>query len=121
MGDRLNATNLEGVRRKATPELRKRFANIQALLGDGYTHKQICEQLNADGLAISYDYFRVVMARLRAEKKATAAPSPTPDEPKTEVTRSPNVAISIPPAGQAGGRNASRKMSWDPEAPVKWK
>lgn len=60
--------SIVGAKKSSTAELRLQFDNIGALVKEGYNHKQICEQLNTQGLEISYSYYRVIMTRLRAEK-----------------------------------------------------
>lgn len=61
--------SIVGAKKSSTAELRLQFDNIEVLLKEGYNHKQICEQLNMQGLEISYSYYRVIMTRLRAAKR----------------------------------------------------
>lgn len=62
------ATDIGNARRSNTAELRRRFDDVTTLLNDGYNHKQICEHLNTQGLAIPYPQYRAIMTRLRREK-----------------------------------------------------
>lgn len=63
-------------KRSDTAELRKRFDAITDLLADGFNHKQICEHLNTQGLAIPYPQYRAIMTRLRREKAQPCKPEP---------------------------------------------
>lgn len=117
-------SGIQSTKKKSTAELRLMFEDIQALLKEGYTHKQICEQLNAGGLSISYAYYRVVMTRLRSERKANT---------DAKLRSSSVDAESV--GGQVGvlheslradstaheEKAVSKKFSWDPGAAVKWK
>lgn len=112
-------------KRSDTAELRKRFDAITDLLADGFNHKQICEHLNTQGLAIPYPQYRAIMTRLRREK---AQPGKTGTQP-TELV-SPLTVTVRPALSQAPPKNASepvpqhqqdRKISWDPMSEANWK
>jgi len=60
--------SIESMKRSDTAELRRRFDDITKFLADGYNHKQICEHLNSEGLAIPYSNYRAIMTRLRRER-----------------------------------------------------
>lgn len=69
------AVDIATAKRSDTAELRKRFGSINALLADGYNHKQICAHLNTQGLAIpcpQYRYYDSAAARNREGREAHA-------------------------------------------------
>lgn len=116
---------LETVKRTGTAELRRRFDDITRFLGEGYNHKQICEHLNEQGLAIPYPQYRAIMTRLRREKGASGnrAPelpssisSPGMDAPP-QASVVPLISLGKP---QEKGTHET-KISWDPMSEVKWK
>ena len=61
---------MAAVTRSSTATLRCLFDEIQKQVRLGYSHKEICAQLNSQGLEISYPYYRVIMTRLRSERAA---------------------------------------------------
>jgi hypothetical protein len=125
------AVGLETVKRSDTAELRKRFDEIGKLLADGYNHKQICEALNKQGLAIKYPQYRAIMTRLRREKAGPAGEATQPAKAlapaSTGIQQAPNSSPLIPlvhseTEPQPSGKQTSEKsLLWDPRSEVKWK
>lgn len=117
--------SIESVKRSDTAELRRRYDVITKLLADGYNHKQICEHLNQEGLAIPYRNYRAIMTRLRREK--SKGPSDVSKPFKVGVAHSAPVAR--PPVEVAGTTSTDadeadspvKKFSWNPGSEVQWK
>jgi ribosomal protein L32E len=109
---------IESAKKKSTAELRLRFWAIHALVQKGYTHKQICDQLNSAGITISYAYYRVVMTRLRGELNASSI-AQTVGENKTaeKINRAAAPTLVV---GHSDGDKSEVKLFWDPDSPIKW-
>jgi hypothetical protein len=117
-------TDNEGLKRSSTAVLRKRFAEIEALVAEGYSHKHICERLNAEGFKISYPYYRVIMTRLRSERKAKLG-----YETKGLLSSAQTVSVKsrvqqeLPQEHRTDEREESvenKQLTWDPRSNVKW-
>jgi len=116
---------MDSVKRSDTAELRRRFDTITALLADGFNHKQICEHLNTQGLAIPYPQYRAIMTRLRREKTGTGTSVMPPAQPVQAAN------IIVRPSASESSLNKSddaseqaepeKKFSWNPGSEVKWK
>jgi len=117
--------SIESLKRSDTAELRRRFDVITKLLADGYNHKQICEHLNREGLAIPYRNYRAIMTRLRRER--SKAPSDIGQPLKVDVTVGAPVsrpdhkdaATTSPDADELDA--PVKKFSWNPGSDVQWK
>lgn len=116
---------IENVKRSDTAELRRRFDAITGLLAAGYNHKQICEHLNTQGLAIPYPQYRAIISRLRREK----APPNVEESERIQPSRLANVVpapmlddVSTNRHDDVGVPDTqSKKISWNPLSEVKWK
>jgi hypothetical protein len=116
---------LETVKRTGTAELRRRFEDITRLLGEGYNHKQICEHLNGQGLAIPYPQYRAIMTRLRREKGASGNRASELPSSINSLAMGAPLQVSVVPLiplekPQEKGTHET-KISWDPMSKVKWK
>lgn len=106
------------VKRKNTAELRRLFSSITHLLRDGYNHKQICTQLNSQGIDIPYAQYRAIMSRLRRERDAGMVSSISSSQAVPEAQRLP--IEDIPEANlinkdeKLGDPAKEKKFSWDP-------
>lgn len=113
---------MANIKRTNTAELRRLFANINHLLEEGYNHKQICTQLNSQGMAIPYAQYRAIMSRLRRESAAGLI-SCTSSNHALPGVRQPSVQ-DIPEVGLMNrGEDASdpakeKKFSWDPGSKI---
>lgn len=124
---------IETTKRSNTAELRKLFDVITGFLADGYNHKQICEHLNTQGLAIPYPQYRAIMTRLRRERSQSDKERAPPNRPviPAQATRQVGpLRVTVMPASQVPPDNTSesgqqhaqdKKISWDPMSEVKWK
>ena len=54
----------------AASQVRLRLPNIEAALSLGYTHRQILDQLNRDGIDITAAYYHRLIPKLRSETRA---------------------------------------------------
>lgn len=118
-------TGIESVKKSSTAELRSLFEDIELLLKKGYNHKQICEQLNTQGLAISYPYYRVIMTRLRSERKvATTIQTKNSQPDRSAAKASPLIqsnSVAVHLNETEAGSGEEKKLSWNPGSEVKWK
>ena len=116
---------LETVRRTGTAELRRRFDDITRFLDEGYNHKQICEHLNQQGLAIPYPQYRAIMTRLRRERGVSsnrfAGSRRSASSPDVHASRPVGVVSSVPPDRPPEQSTQDTKILWDPMSEVKWK
>lgn len=116
---------LETVRRTGTAELRRRFDEITRFLDEGYNHKQICEHLNQQGLAIPYPQYRAIMTRLRRERgvssNRSAGSRRSASSPDVHASRPVGVVSSVPPDRPREQSMQDTKILWDPMSEVKWK
>lgn len=51
--------------------VRRRLPDIETALAAGFTHRQILEQLNRDGIALTLAYYHRLVTRLRSEARAS--------------------------------------------------
>jgi hypothetical protein len=120
-----DAGSLETVRRTGTAELRRRFDDITRFLGEGYNHKQICEHLNQQGLAIPYSQYRAIMTRLRRERGVSSNRSPgsrrLASSPDVHASRPAGVVSPVPLDRPREHSTQETKILWDPMSEVKWK
>jgi len=116
---------LETVRRTGTAELRRRFDEITRFFDEGYNHKQICEHLNQQGLAIPYPQYRAIMTRLRRERgvssNRSAGSRRSASSPDVHASRPVGVVSSVPPDRPREQSTQDTKILWDPMSEVKWK
>lgn len=119
------AVEIATAKRSDTAELRKRFGSINALLVDGYNHKQICAHLNTQGLAIPYPQYRAIMSRLRREieKDAKLMPlvAPAIQSPLTAHPQRTGEVTLVDAEKENSQVQQEKKISWDPMSEVKWK
>jgi hypothetical protein len=119
------AVEIATAKRSDTAELRKRFVSINALLADGYNHKQICAHLNTQGLAIPYPQYRAIMTRLRRETAKDSKLIPLVVYPiQSALTTSPQRTGEVQLVDAAKEYNQAqqeKRISWDPMSEVKWK
>lgn len=116
--------SIESVKRSDTAELRIRFDAITKFLAEGYNHKQICEHLNKEGLAIPYRNYRAIMTRLRRERsnKAGVAQPLKVDVPISAPASRPQLDAAGPTSTDADELDAPvKKFSWNPGSEVQWK
>lgn len=55
----------------AAGRVRLRLPDIEMALANGFTHRQILQQLNREGIELSYAYYHRLIPKLRGEAKAT--------------------------------------------------
>ena len=119
------AVGIATAKRSDTAELRKRFGSINALLADGYNHKQICAHLNTQGLAIPYPQYRAIMTRLRRETEKDAKLMPLANHSIQSAMTAPRQRNGEVPLVESAKENGQvqqdKKISWDPMSEVKWK
>ena len=119
------AADITTAKRSDTAELRKRFEAINAMLADGYNHKQICEHLNTQGIAVPYPQYRAIMSRLRRETEKDAKLNPGSHRSIQHVMIAPRQNIGEVPLVQSANHNShvqrDKKILWDPMSEVKWK
>lgn len=119
------AFGIATAKRSDTAELRKRFGSINALLADGYNHKQICAHLNTQGLAIPYPQYRAIMSRLRRETEKDAKLMPAVVHSIQSAITVSRQRIGEVPLVESAKENSQveqeKKISWDPMSEVKWK
>lgn len=119
------AAGIESVKRSDTAELRRHFDAITGLLAEGYNHKQICEHLNTQGLAIPYPQYRAIMSRLRRENVTSNVDDSQPiqsSRPVNVVTAPASIEVSKNrPDEVSTSDTQGKKISWDPLSEVKWK
>jgi len=67
--------------------VKRRLPDIEAALAGGYTHRQVLDQLEREGIAITAAYYHRLITRLRAEVRAasTGFPDPVCDASTTSV------------------------------------
>jgi hypothetical protein len=113
-----------GAKKSSTAELRLQFDNIEALVKEGYKHNQICEQLITQGLEISYSYYRVIMTRLRAEKRSVKGVAATAATlPQALVVSTPSASSSpdsIESLASHDKRPQARQFVYDTQREVTW-
>lgn len=125
-----STSSIELAKRSDTAELRRRFDAIADLLAEGYNHKQICEHLNTQGLAIPYPQYRAIMTRLRRERATTGNAASQAVMPSMPLNlKNATLVSNVPLLGSDGPRipdpqresDKQVKFSWDPSSEIKWK
>lgn len=123
--NQIDVAAITAVKRSDTAELRRRFDAIMNFLNDGYNHKQICEHLNTEGIAIQYPQYRAIMTRLRREKSASSSKVGKPVHAVTQTStpfKLHRAGVSIPVSSDDDVRvMQEKKLSWNPGSEVKWK
>lgn len=119
------AIGLERIKRTDTAELRRRYDEITSLLRDGYNHKQICEYLNEQGLAVPYPQYRAIMTRLRREKNSQGDLRSFSNREVMRVVDVTPAPINTDPAQSTekpdGMEARKNRILWNPMSEVKWK
>lgn len=119
----LTPLDMATVKRTNTAELRRLFASINHLLEEGYNHKQICTQLNSQGIAIPYAQYRAIMSRLRRESDAgvistTSSAQASPETRRLPIDGIPETGLRNKDEGLSDPAK-EKKFSWDPGSKIK--
>ena len=109
-------TSLDGYSpRRVAACIRQRLQDIETALARGFTHRQIREQLNREGIVLTEAYYNRLIPRLRREARSrlgpAAAPTARDGSSRTAPVQADAAPESVTPAGTKQDLPASAKRA----------